>query len=263
MIDSIIIIFTKVPSPGFVKTRLTLSKNITKVDAANLAEAMLKDTIALASESDTESIGIGFTPDDHRIKLEELINSIKNQKLKSKNLFYFSQSGSNFDQRFESVVKQAMEKGFKNIIVLGADLPYLDPKLINYSLNVLSTNSNDIIILIGPASGGGIYLVGLKNNFNPSWFTRYNLFRGGVEISQFVKMCERENLKLRLLPPRIDIDLEEDLVTLIAFIEALEAAENLTYYHYPEFTVEVIRNLGFKIKEIPGETRRRKIFKIS
>ena len=259
--NSIIIIFTKVPSPGFVKTRLTLNSNITIEDASDLAEAMLKDTIVLASESDSESIGMGFTPDNKQSKLKELIDNVNSQEIKSKNLFYFSQSGSNFDERFESVIKKASKEKFKNFIVLGADLPYLDPKLINHSLDILSKNEKERILIIGPASGGGIYLLGFTENFNPAWFTNYNLFRGGIEIFQFIKICNIENIRLMLLPPLIDIDIEEDLVSLITFIEALRTAENSNYYHYPKFTEEVIRNLGFKIKDSPDETRKRKIFK--
>ena len=56
--DSAVVIFTKIPIPGLVKTRLTRDTCLSELDSARLAEAMLKDTISLASMTLTDRIQI-------------------------------------------------------------------------------------------------------------------------------------------------------------------------------------------------------------
>jgi len=118
-------------------------------------------------------------------------------------------------------------------------------------------------VVIGPTGEGGIYLVGLSRNFTPNWFTKYNLFTNGVEIIQFTKFCKLEKIQLSLLTPLIDIDIEEDLVSLLAFIEGLKIAENNDNFHFPYYTVKVLESLGVYVKEIKGKTRKRKIGKFN
>src|SRR5660398_216547 len=65
-IKNVVIIFSKVPVAGTVKTHLIQDSKLDPEDAALLAEAMLKDTIALAAESNASEIVIGFTPADER-----------------------------------------------------------------------------------------------------------------------------------------------------------------------------------------------------
>ena len=40
-----VLIFIKVPTPGFVKTRLYLTTSLSEIEASLLAEAMLKDDL--------------------------------------------------------------------------------------------------------------------------------------------------------------------------------------------------------------------------
>ena len=259
--ETAIIIFVKVPESGFVKTRLTQTTCLTEIDTAKIAEAMLKDTLILSSKSEALNICIGFTPKNEQEKLENIIASIEINQSSSNSFLFFSQTGSNFDERFTSIIEAGFKANFRHLVILGADLPYLDPLFINYSFNRLSEIQKKERIVIGPASGGGIYLVGITNNFNPGWFTEYNLFRGGVETSQFVDLCKTKGLDMILLPPLIDVDIEEDLVSLITYIEAMESAAIYKNMHYPRFTADIIKELGIYIEKVPGETRNRKINK--
>jgi glycosyltransferase A (GT-A) superfamily protein (DUF2064 family) len=261
MTQKAVLIFTKVPIPGFVKTRLAKDTSLSDKDVALIAEAMLKDTIVLSCKSDADRVELGFIPEDNFSKLESIIDSIKKDGYVTKSISYHLQEGSNFDEMFSSVVKKSFENNSDFLIVLGADLPYLGINIINYAFDQLSEANEKERMIMGPAGGGGIYLVGMTNSFDGNRFVEHSLFRGGVEISQFAKLCESEKIELILLPPFIDIDLEEDLVSLVSIINALEAAKTHKHLHFPKYTTEILRELGIFIDEIPGETRRRKIGK--
>jgi len=261
MTKKAVLIFTKVPTIGFVKTRLSETTLLSKIEVSLIAEAMLKDTIIIASRSKANVIEIGYYPAHSFNKLEKIVDSIQKANDLKIPINYHLQQGSSFDERFESVVQASINNGNELIVVLGADLPYMPSSLINTAYIHLTTKNKVNNVVIGPAGEGGIYLVGLSRNFTPNWFRKYNLFTSGVEIIQFTKFCRLEEIELSLLTPLIDIDVEEDLVSLLAFIEGLKIVESDDNFHYPYYTAKVLESLGLCIKEIKGETRKRKIGK--
>ncbi len=261
MPQNIVLIFSKVPIPGLVKTRLTQNTCLSENDAALIAEAMLKDTLSLSSKSQADQIYIGYIPQNQQSALKNIVENIRKDGNLNKSVKYILQEGANFDERFGSVVKSALKIGPSNLIVLGSDLPYLDPKLLNKTFESLSSKNTKKKVVIGPANGGGIYLVGINQEFDYRWFTEYQLFRGGVEIIQFSSFCKTKGIDLTLLPAFGDIDLEEDLVSLIAYIEALSVSKAYSGFFYPNYTAKIINELGLYIKDIKDKTRNRKIGK--
>ena len=263
MTKKAILIFTKVPTGGLVKTRLSQTTPLSDIEVSLIAEAMLKDTIIIASRSKANLIEIGYYPEQNFSKLEKIVESIQRTNDIPLPIHYYLQQGSSFNERFESVVQASIDNGNELMVVLGADLPYMPPSLINSAFIHLATKNKEMNIVIGPTGEGGIYLVGFSRNFIPNWFTKYNLFTSGVEIIQFTKLCKLEEIQLNLLTPLIDIDIEEDLVSLLAFIEGLKIAENNDNFHFPYYTVKVLESLGVYVKEIKGKTRKRKIGKFN
>ncbi|MHA1989141.1 MAG: TIGR04282 family arsenosugar biosynthesis glycosyltransferase [Promethearchaeota archaeon] len=259
--DSTVLIFTKIPIPGLVKTRLTQNTCLTELDAAKIAKAMLKDTISLASQSVADKIQIGYFPEENLNQVKEIIDRVRAEGYLNKNIELFCQSGSNFDQRFGSVVKESFKSNTKFTVVLGADLPFLDPKIINNALEILANQIDEKPIIIGPSSGGGIYLVGITKDFNPRWFLDYQLFGGGLELSKFTNFCLDNKVPLITLPPYGDIDIEEDLVSLISYINVLENSEKFIGFYFPYFTAKIIEELELYIIEDQDQTRKRKIAK--
>ena len=259
--NNAVLIFAKVPEVGYVKTRLSKSSCLTDIDAFKIAGTMLKDTICLAKRSIADWIDIGYFPDTKkaRVQMGDLVDSIVD--LEASSINFFPQKGNNFDERFGSVVKRSFDNGANNLAVLGADLPYLDPLLINRAFNLLEKGDNKNVMVLGLAGGGGIYLVGLKRYFKPEWFSEYELFTGGIEILQFTRFCKKNGIRLLLLPPLSDIDIEEDLVSLITYVKAMKSAELYEGYHFPRYTTEMIDELGIVIEEQTDENRKRKIGK--
>ncbi|MHA2288403.1 MAG: TIGR04282 family arsenosugar biosynthesis glycosyltransferase [Promethearchaeota archaeon] len=256
-----VIIFTKVPAPGFVKTRLSEGTPLSEIDACLLAEAMLKDTIIIASKTKADIIEFGYYPQDNLQKLKEIVETVQKANNITLPIKYYLQKGTSFDERFGSVVQTSIDRGNDFIVVIGADLPYMTFSLINSAYINLAESDEAINVILGPAGEGGIYLVGISRKFNPNWFKEYNLFTHGIEIIQFAKFCKLEEIKLILLTPLTDIDIEDDLISLIAFVEGLKTADNNDNFHYPHYTAKVIESLGLYIKEISGRTRNRKIGK--
>ncbi len=254
-----VIIFAKVPVAGTVKTRLILDSSLDADDAAILAEAMLKDTIVLSSESNASEIMIGFTPAEERESMERIVKEVVMERHLKRHITYCTQSGTNFDERFGSVVSAAFAKGIDNVVILGEDLPYLPPDIINHAFSFLMEERSKASVVLGPAGEGGIYLVGITRYFNPELFSIKQLFSGGIEISQFIKLCQNEGKALKLLPAFTDVDIEGDLVSLLLYIDAMKIAKNFEGFHYPSYTADAITQLRLYVLEHRGETRHRRI----
>jgi len=256
-----VIIFTKVPEVGLVKTRLAQTSTLNDAEVTSLAEAMLMDTILLSSELDIETICLGYYPEYKKDALLKIIDFLLPEINKEFNIELFPQSGNNFNENFHSVVESAIKSGFEQMVILGADLPYLHPKLIKITFDLLSTTDSQNIV-IGPAVGGGIYLFGLSNNFVPNWIKDHQLFQGGVEISQFVKFAKKMNIGIEILPLLADIDVAEDLVSLMSIIELMSISNYEVYYHYPKYTAKLVKDLNLYIDQQNENTRGRTIKKL-
>jgi len=258
---SSLIIFTKTPIPGIVKTRLTQTTCLNELEVTKFAKAMLKDTISLASKTLVEKIYVSYFPSESRDKMISIIDSVRSDGNLDKKIELLVQIGSNFDQRFSSVINSSFYDRVNCCMVIGADLPFLDPLVINNALELLLSHYNEKPLIIGPSSGGGIYLIGLTNDFHPNWFNKYKLFESGVELSRFTDFSIQNKFKLVILPPYGDIDLEEDLVSLIAYINALKSAKVMKGFHFPYYTAKIIDDLGLDIIDEKNQTRKRKISK--
>jgi glycosyltransferase A (GT-A) superfamily protein (DUF2064 family) len=262
MTNKVVLIFSKVPIPGLVKTRLVEDTCLTIEDTALIAEAMLKDTIALVSKSVTDRIDIGFFPENKFSVINKIVKDVRSDGLLTKKILFHPQIGSNFDERFSSVVKAGFLSKAKNLIILGADLPYLEPSIIEMAFDDLNYQGDNKKVIIGPASGGGIYLVGINRTFDPMWFKDYRLFEDGIELNHFADFCRKMDFNYYLLPPFFDIDLEEDLVNLITLIKAIIQAKRHESFYFPRYTLETIESLGLDINFSKENNRNRKISKI-
>ncbi|MGZ4903909.1 MAG: TIGR04282 family arsenosugar biosynthesis glycosyltransferase [Halobacteriota archaeon] len=258
-IKNIVVIFSKVPVAGAVKTRLIQDSSLDAEDAALLAEAMLKDTIVLSAESNASEIVIGFTPADERESMERIVKEVVKERHLERPIVLLTQSGTNFDERFGSAVSAAFAMGSENLVILGEDLPYLPPDIINRAFSFLTEDGSNNSVVLGPAAEGGIYLVGVTRRFNPEYFSKNQLFSRGVELSQFIKLCKNEGKALKLLPAFTDVDIEGDLVSLLLYIDAMKVAKKFDGFHYPRYTADAITQLRLIVLERRGETRHRRI----
>jgi glycosyltransferase A (GT-A) superfamily protein (DUF2064 family) len=258
---SAVVIFTKIPIPGLVKTRLTRDTCLSELDSGKLAEAMLKDTISLASITTADVLQIGYFPQENISVLKEILDTLRTEGRLKQPIDLFLQDGSDFNSRFGSIVKESFERRNEHIVILGADLPFLDPKVINESLIYLTQKFDENPVVIGPSTGGGIYLVGLTKSFNFNWFSVYNLFRDGSELSKFAQFCKDKKFPLLSLPPYGDIDIEEDLVSLISYIDILKNSETIKGFYFPYYTAKILEELKVHVIKQADQTRQRRIAK--
>jgi len=191
LVDSknLLLIFTRNPVLGKCKTRLAAT--VGDEAALKIYKFLLQHTV-------------DFTKDLHTAKQvyysEEIWkDDVWDSKVYDKRL----QSGQDLGVRMANGFQDGFASGFEKIIVIGSDVFDLNKSDIENAFLKLSDND----YVIGPASDGGYYLLGMKK-FNPMLF---NNKKWGESTVLSDSLSNLRNEKVALLDERNDIDLYEDI----------------------------------------------------
>lgn len=139
-----LIIFTRNPELGKVKTRL--AKSIGDQKALTVYKDLLQHTMEQTQFLNCDKYVFYDT--------EIITNDIWNPDFYHKNL----QSKGDLGQRMQAAFELLFSQGYKKCIIIGSDLFDLETAIINQAFDVLETKET----VLGPAEDGGYYLLGLK-----------------------------------------------------------------------------------------------------
>lgn len=246
-----VLIFAKAPEKGTVKTRLKENSPLTDDDLLQLYTAFLEDIINMTTKSKADNLFLAYYTTKGNNKTPPLIKKYTSTKWKK--ITAFPQVGENFDDRFDHAIRKVREKTDGDIVVIGSDLPHLQPKIINEAFEYLKEHDG---LVLGPSREGGVYLIGLKNN---TTIELKGVFTDGIEIENIVKKAKEKNIPLKLLEEVTDIDVVSDLITLMCQINAMTYSSKYTEIHLPKNTIRIIEKQGLVVVESKGGERGKKI----
>lgn len=197
---TLLIIFTKNPEIGKVKTRL--AKTTGNETALNIYNFLLQHTLSV-----TRNLKI-----DKWVFYSEKIpeNDIWPSEIFSKKL----QQGEDLGEKMENAFREAFKHNFKKVIIIGSDLYDLEQTDLENAFSELEKND----IVIGPAQDGGYYLLGIKS-LNPDIF-KNKKWSSSTVLSDTLK--DLKNEKIKLLEIRNDIDEFHDIKDQRAFSKFLK-----------------------------------------
>ena len=193
-----LVVMAKPPREGDVKTRLC--PPLTLAQASTFHECLLQDTVAKMERCFSAQLWIAFAPDG-----DEYFRSSFGERAK-----LLSQRGSDLGERMHHIFVDLSLLGFREIVVLGSDIPTLPVSSVEQAFHVLGSNVEDVVL--GPAGDGGYYLIGLKTPVE-------EIFQGiswsnPDVLKNTVQRIKNLGLRLTLLPVAYDIDIEGDLKRL-------------------------------------------------
>lgn len=196
-----LLIFLRYPEPGKVKKRL--SDGIGPERAANIYEKLLRRTLGIACELKRRrrdiSIVLFHTPDD---PVEEL-------KVKFHGPWVFlPQRGEHLGTRMERALADAFAMGAEKAVLIGTDLADIETGDLEAAFSKISGRS----AVLGPASDGGFYLVGLNQSVSTPF--RFNRWGTGDIFSRTARAFEAEGFRVLTVRRRSDVDRREDVLNL-------------------------------------------------
>jgi rSAM/selenodomain-associated transferase 1 len=194
--DTAIIVFTRFPVEGKVKTRL--AKNMGNKFAVSFFKACAEHTFKeLLKVKETGSELFLFCSEENEIELVK--------QWTENNFNYYSQQGKDLGLKMYNAFNTVFKKGYKKVIIIGTDAPDISMNIIQSAISVLDNCS----VVIGPANDGGYYLLGFKSKL-------VDLF-SGIEWStdsvfdNTIEKLNNSKIKYFMLGELTDIDTMEDL----------------------------------------------------
>jgi len=186
---NLIIIFTRNPELGKVKTRL--AKTVGNESALNIYKFLLNHTEQTIKNIEADKAVY------YSVKVRK--NDIWSNSIYQKHL----QKGNDLGVRMLNAFKDAFKNNYKKVIIVGSDLLDLKTKHIEEAFNKLEDNN----VIIGPAKDGGYYLLGMKI-LNSKIFK--NKEWGTSTVFQST-LNELQNESVFLLKELNDIDIYDDI----------------------------------------------------
>jgi len=183
--DSALVVFTRYPEEGKVKTKLAL--HIGERSAAEFCRCILSDLIE-KHRSHSYDIVLAYTPEE------------KGEALKSEYQadMYLAQEGKNFGERAMNMYKAVLKK-YKKVVAIGSDVPDLDPTQVHKAFMALDA----VDVVIGPAHDGSYYLVGMRKPIDI-----FSMVKGYYPeiLRDTLKLLAEKGYSYALLEKKTDID---------------------------------------------------------
>lgn len=187
----LLIVFTRNPVPGRVKTRLAAE---TGPETALKVYQVLREYTAAVTQTcsaDRAAFYSDEIPDaDCFLEGETLA---------------FLQEGNDLGERMLHAFERGFAEGFTHIALIGTDCPDLQREVLEQAF--ASLEKGDAVI--GPAKDGGFYLIGL-NKSRPELFLGRSWSHGKV-LQETIDRLNEHGASFELLPQLQDIDTLEDL----------------------------------------------------
>ena len=191
-----LIIFTRYPEPGQVKTRLIPA--LGEEGAASLQKKMTEHSVAWAaslSERMPNFLEIRYEGKDQNLMAEWLGSGYS----------YETQGDGDLGERMARAFEENFQKKIKQIVLVGTDCPQMSAFHVKSAFDALKTHD----LVLGPTEDGGYCLIGLKQMV-PELFV--SLAWGTETVFQStLEKAKNAGLSVKCLVPMRDVDIPEDL----------------------------------------------------
>jgi rSAM/selenodomain-associated transferase 1 len=205
MSKNLLIIFTRNPELGKVKTRL--AKSVGDETALEIYQFLLDKTKEVTQDLDCE-------------KTVFYSEEIGQDDIWDRNSYEKEvQFGSDLGVKMKNAFEIGFDNNYEKVLVIGSDLYDLEASHIHEAFEELENND----VVIGPALDGGYYLLGLKKIYpeifkNKSW---------GTSSVRKDTLKNLEKVDVHLLPMLNDVDIIEDIEHHAAFTKFLPVSKQI------------------------------------
>jgi rSAM/selenodomain-associated transferase 2/rSAM/selenodomain-associated transferase 1 len=191
-----LIVFTRFPQPGSVKTRLipALGDN----GAASLHKAMTEHTLRWA-----DSLS-GLDPDSLEVRFDGGTQILMKQWLGEKRR-YVEQGEGNLGHRMGRAFQESFQIKSQRVILVGTDCPQLTAFHAKEAFSALNTYD----MVIGPSEDGGYYLIAFRR-YVPELFVSIEWGTEAV-FEKTMERAEQQNLDVHVLGKLQDVDTPADI----------------------------------------------------
>lgn len=195
MNKSAYILFTRVPVPNKVKTRL--QSLLSGEEACQVQHQILQDSFTKFERLSMQGVDLYLAYSDEGDPAELFLTM-------PESFHAFEQQGKTIGQRMNHALKFVFAKGYEKVVLTGSDIPNLNARTIQSALDQIQD------VVIGPSSDGGYYLIGSRCGIDLTPIFETNIAWGKNEVLK-ATLQRLTAYNVALLSPLQDIDYPSDL----------------------------------------------------
>ena len=266
-----VLLFSKLPEVGLVKTRLTTLKDgwfepevasalyhcmlfdVVEIICAALAD--LEEADAKGDVRDTYELVISTAPARN---LEPMRKLFEDAGTWPREIVFINDEGSNFDEHYNHAFQQAWDRGAECILSMGADMPALTKSDVKFGfeqLHKLDGLPNGGIVL-APDQEMGVSVIGWTRNTDFSHTGVFYNQTGLTVLPAYIEKARSSNLPVLWLPPIPDVDTMADFYHNVTLVEALCYCAEFDDVCPPWRTAQALEEIGFShIYVAPNDLR--------
>ncbi len=270
-----LLIFTKPPIPGIVKTRMTTEYGgfLTMEQAArfykccfyDICEMSMQALLELQAENDAQveadptadKITYDFfcstTPADSLDQVRELFDEIGPWPMEV-NLII--DTGKTFDEHFNDAYKQIFDLGYESIVAIGGDVPTMPKGHLIQAFQWLEyfQSIGKPGFVQAPCQECGTSLVGYSYNTPIDHDGIYYNMDGRPALDGYVqKLIENGDIPSAYFDPVADIDEVTDLAHSISCMKAIREAAKFQPLFVPRRTLAWVEFMGIQVSTPPND----------
>lgn len=204
------ILFSRIPVPGKVKTRL--EPVLSAEQRAAFQEALIIDISQKLLELDGTMMlchSDEERPTGERGRyFDMLYRRLLSVNPNASRIIAYPQRGDRLGERMSNALADAFATGADSCLLIGSDLPYITSSDIALAERLL----DDADIVFGPSSDGGFWLVGMKEPF-PELFEDERYSKDDV-LTRAQALCEKHGKTVAFAPFSSDVDMPSDFKLL-------------------------------------------------
>ncbi len=185
----VLMIVAKRPAPGQTKTRLT--PPLTSLQAANLYEAFLRDSLELIRQMPDVKPVIAYLPEGGQTYFQELAPDFD----------LLLQRGKDLGSRLDNALQHYLGGGYSAAVIMDSDSPTLPVQHLSAAFKALEDGAD---MVLGPCDDGGYYLIGLRRPA-PRLLREVPMSTPTV-TAETLALADQEGLRVTLLPQWYDVD---------------------------------------------------------
>lgn len=198
-----LVIMARSPDAGLIKTRL--SAVLDPMQRIALYEELLQGTIHRLRAIEGTDTMIAVAPEGSSKFIKSYFDRFA--------LPLITQQGEDLGTRMHSCVKEAHDRGYEQVVLVGTDIPELSPLEIMTATDMLKKAD----IILGPSEDGGFYLAAMRK-------AHAGLFDGirwsaPDTLKQTVSRAEALGLSTAFAPVLWDIDTPGDYERYLNLIQ--------------------------------------------
>lgn len=269
-----LLIFTKPPLEGIVKTRMTTEYGgfLTMAQAAQFYKCCFYDVcelgmhalIELQRENDalveadphankiTYDFFVSTTPAESLPAVQDLFEEIGPWPME---VHFVVDAGTTFDEHFNDAYKKIFDRGYEAIVAIGGDVPTMPKAHVKQAFEWLEyfQELGTPGFVMAPCQECGTSLVGYSYNTPMNHDGVYYNMDGRPALDGYVEKILENNVPTAYFDPVADIDEVTDLAHAISCMKAIREAAKYQPLYVPIRTLTWVENMGISISTPPND----------